>query len=109
MISQIDPPALAEARNSGAALALLDVREAWEFELAHIDGSVNIPMSALTSSVDEVHALQGDGELVLVCHHGSRSMYCAQFLAQRGLSDLVNLRGGINAWSQTVDPSVPRY
>jgi rhodanese-related sulfurtransferase len=108
-ISQIDAPALSEARSANASIALLDIREPWEFALARIEGSINIPMSTLTARVDEVQALQGEADLVLICHHGTRSNYCAQFLAQRGLSDLINLRGGIDAWSQLVDPDVPRY
>jgi rhodanese-related sulfurtransferase len=108
-IPQIDATALAKARGVDASIALLDIREPWEFTLARIEGSTNIPMSTLTARVDEVQALQGTADLVLICHHGIRSNYCAQFLAQRGFSDLINLRGGIDAWSQLVDPEVPRY
>lgn len=112
MISQIDAASLAQAIQSGRSVALLDVREPWEFQTAKIEGSINIPMSTIPARVDDVRALQGDDgerELIVVCHHGTRSMYVAQFLEQRGLSDLVNLRGGIDAWSQSVDPAVPRY
>jgi rhodanese-related sulfurtransferase len=113
MIQQIDAPALNQSRAGGAPLIMIDVREPWEFEQARIEGSVNIPMSTLPSRVSDVLALQTEAgqerDLVVICHHGSRSMYCAQFLAGQGVTDLINLRGGIDAWSQLVDPSVPRY
>lgn len=109
MISQIDAPSLSQAIQSGRSLALLDVREPWEFELAKIDGSINIPMSGIQGRVNDVRKLQGEHELVVICHHGTRSMYVAQFLAGQGVQDLVNLRGGVDAWSRLVDPSVPTY
>lgn len=112
MIEQIDAAALHQARaNELSRAVLLDVREAWEFERARIDGSVNIPMSTLSARVGEVRDLQNDDDtpLVMICHHGSRSMHCAQFLATHGLTHLINLRGGIDAWSTQVDPAVPRY
>jgi rhodanese-related sulfurtransferase len=113
MITQIDASTLSQSRAGGSPMVMIDVREPWEFERAHIDGSINIPMSTLPARVPDVMSLKNDSgdasSLVVICHHGTRSMYCAQFLAARGVSDLVNLRGGIDAWSQTVDPSVPRY
>ena len=112
MIEQIDAATLSEARTQALAGAvLLDVRAPWEYELARISESVNVPMSTLGGRVDEIRALQesADAPLVLICHHGSRSMRCAQFLAGQGLGPLINLSGGIDAWSQRVDPSVPRY
>jgi rhodanese-related sulfurtransferase len=109
VISQIDAPTLCEALTTGRELALLDVREAWEFEHAKIANSVNVPMSTLASRVDEIRELQNDKELVVICHHGVRSMHVAQFLASQGFDALVNLRGGIDAWSAQVDPSIPAY
>lgn len=117
MIQQLDVQALAVARGDAQApladAVLLDVREPWEFELARIDGSVNVPMSTLVGRVDEVRALQGDATapkpMVVICHHGARSMNCAQFLANQGVEGLINLRGGIDAWSRAVDPGVPTY
>jgi rhodanese-related sulfurtransferase len=109
VIQQIDAPSLAQAMRSGRPLALLDVRETWEFETAKIDGSHNVPMSNLPSQLDAIRAIQGGHELVVICHHGVRSMHVARFLDEHGIEDLINLNGGIDAWSQAVDPSVPRY
>ena len=116
MVEQMDVAAVAGARGDVLANAvLLDVREPWEFSLARIERSVNIPMSTLAGRVEEVRALQHATEsavtspVVLICHHGMRSMQCAQFLAGHGLDHLINLSGGIDAWSTRVDPAVPRY
>jgi rhodanese-related sulfurtransferase len=109
VISQIDAPTLSEALTAGRAFVLLDVREAWEFDRAKIANSVNLPMSTLAARVDEIRELQDDKELVVICHHGVRSMHVAQFLASQGFESLINLRGGIDAWSTQVDPSVPVY
>ena len=67
-------------------------------------------MSALAARVDEVRELAGDDRpLVVICHHGGRSMQCAHFLARQGIGRPINLAGGIDAWSLHVDPAVPRY
>jgi rhodanese-related sulfurtransferase len=117
MVEQIDVVTLAHARGDATvgplkSAVLLDVREPWEFELARIADSINIPMSTLGGRVEEVRALQetaADAPVVVICHHGSRSMHCAQFLSSQGLDKLINLSGGIDAWSTRVDPAVPRY
>ena len=116
MVELMDVAAVADARSTVLAKAVfLDVREPWEFELARISNSVNVPMSTLARRVDEVRALQhaaddtGDAPVVVICHHGLRSMQCAQFLAGHGLGNLINLSGGIDAWSARVDPAVPQY
>jgi rhodanese-related sulfurtransferase len=112
MVEPMDVAAVAAARADTLANAvLLDVREPWEFELARIAGSVNVPMSTLVARVDEVRALQqaANAPVVVICHHGVRSMQCAQFLSKHGLDRLINLSGGIDAWSARVDPSVPQY
>ena len=115
-IDSIDVGTLAHALSANepselANAALLDVREAWEFETARIERSVNIPMSTLVARIDEVRALQAskDTPMVVICHHGVRSMQCARYLASQGVERLINLTGGIDAWSTQIDPSVPVY
>lgn len=93
---------------------LLDVREPWEFETAHMQGATLVPMSTIGSRIAEVEALQETalGErrpIVCICHHGARSMQVASFLEKQGLGNIVNMTGGIHAWSQHVDASVPTY
>jgi rhodanese-related sulfurtransferase len=84
---------------------LLDVREAWEFELAHLEGSKLIPMSQLQSRLTE---LDPASETVVICHHGNRSNYVTQALQRAGFERVLNLEGGLDAYS-SVDESVPRY
>ncbi|MEQ1558019.1 MAG: rhodanese-like domain-containing protein [Methyloglobulus sp.] len=87
-------------------LILLDVREPNEFEFAHIDGSVLIPLNQIPQRLREIDM---DQEVVLICHHGMRSMQAANFLAQVGYKKISNLVGGIDAWSIEVDSTVARY
>jgi rhodanese-related sulfurtransferase len=85
---------------------LLDVRENWEFETCHIEGSTQIPMNLIPVRVSE---LDDDRDIVCVCHHGARSMQVANFLERNGFSNVTNLTGGIHAWAVQVDPSMPKY
>ena len=85
---------------------LLDVREPWEVALASLPGATLIPMGKITASLD---SLDPERPTVCVCHHGARSMQVGMYLEQRGFSDVVNLTGGIHAWSEQVDPAVRTY
>ena len=85
---------------------LLDVREPWEFEKARIDGATLIPMREVPSRIGQIDE---DKQVVAICHHGGRSMQVAMFLEKQGFKRVHNLVGGIDAWSRTVDPSVPLY
>ena len=85
---------------------VVDVREPWEFEHCRIEGAINMPMSQLPMRIAELSA---EHDLILVCHHGSRSLHAAQFLARNGFPRVYNLRGGVEAWAVEVDPAMPRY
>ncbi|TDR72486.1 rhodanese-like domain-containing protein [Paludibacterium purpuratum] len=85
---------------------LLDVREAWEWNIVHIEGSVHLPMNLIPIRHNE---LPDDQLIVAICHHGVRSLQVCHFLRQAGFDKVVSLNGGIDAWSATVDPSLPRY
>ena len=85
---------------------LLDVREPWEFETCHIDGSINIPMGQIPHQLAEIRRAS---EVVVICHHGIRSHQVGLFLKRQGFPRVANLLGGIDAWSVDVDPEVPRY
>ena len=84
---------------------LLDVREPWEFDVARIEGSRLIPMGELPERFSE---LDPAAETVVICHHGSRSAYVARALGEAGFARVLNLQGGLDAYSD-VDESVPRY
>lgn len=85
---------------------LLDVREQWEFDLCHLAGSLLIPMHTVPARVAE---LDPEMEVVVVCHHGARSMQVAMFLEHHGFASVHNLSGGVDAWAQAIDPSMRRY
>ena len=108
MIPEITPPELDAWRKDAARPAplVLDVREPWEHDRARVEGSTLIPMREIPARIAELPA---DREIVVLCHHGSRSAQVAQWLARNGVSRVHNLAGGIDAWSRLVDPTVPRY
>lgn len=103
---QISPLEVKEKREEGAPFILLDVREPWEYQTAHISGSVLIPLGQLQSRTSE---LDPDKEIVTICHHGVRSQTALAFLVRAGFKNVKNLTGGIDAYSLTADPTVPRY
>jgi len=108
LIRQISPAELAAwlADKSREPPVLLDVREPWEYDRARIAGSQLVPMREVPARLTE---LSRDNEVVAICHHGGRSMQVALFLEKSGIVQVHNLAGGIDAWSRTVDPSVPLY
>ena len=89
-----------------ASPLLLDVREPWEFDICHIDGSINLPMGQVPQRLDDLHEAD---EIIVICHHGVRSLRVIQFLQQHALGNLVNLDGGVDAWARSVDPDMPVY
>ena len=85
---------------------LLDVREPWEFDTCHIEGSVQMPMNTVPARLTE---LDEEAPVVCICHHGARSMSVAVFLERNGFTDVTNLTGGIHAWALQVDGNMPTY
>ena len=85
---------------------LLDVREPWEFDVCRIADSKTMPMRSIPARFIE---LQRDADMVIVCRHGARSYQVAMFLEQQGFTNIYNLYGGVTAWAQQVDPTMPTY
>ncbi len=107
VIAVISPVELAARLTAGDFLHLIDVRDPIEFDYCHLPGSALVPLDELPQRTADVPA---EGEVVLVCHHGVRSANALAYLQLRhGRQNLVNLRGGIDAWSREVDPTMPRY
>jgi rhodanese-related sulfurtransferase len=86
---------------------LLDVREPWEFQAASLPGSLPMPMGEVPSRAHT--ELDPDAHIVVLCHHGQRSLSVAMWLRAQGFERAQSLAGGIDAWSRTIDPTVPRY
>ncbi len=94
-------------RSSPETPVLLDVREPWEFQTAHLPDSLLMPMGEVTS---RAHAeLDPDAHIVVLCHHGQRSLSVAMWLRAQGFERAQSLAGGIDAFSRTIDPTIPRY
>jgi rhodanese-related sulfurtransferase len=91
---------------NASEVVLLDVREPHEISLASVEGSLWIPMGQIPSRLDEIDRGK---TIVVMCHGGVRSLQVAVFLSQRGFGNVVNLDGGIDAWSRNIDPKIPRY
>lgn len=85
---------------------LLDVREPWEFQTCHIDGSISMPMGSIS---DELSELNAKLPIVCICHHGIRSRQVGLFLEQNNFNQIINLTGGVHAWAEQVDESMPTY
>lgn len=94
------------ADGSGSAPILLDVREPWEYQTCCIGGSISMPMNTVPAQLEQ---LDRDAAIVCICHHGARSMRVAQFLENNGFANVTNLTGGVHAWAQQVDSSMPTY
>lgn len=90
----------------GRSFSLLDVREAWELEICRLPGTLAIPLNSLPGRVDE---LDSTVPLVVICHHGIRSLHAVNWLRANGVAEAINLSGGIDAWAREIDPSMGIY
>jgi rhodanese-related sulfurtransferase len=112
MIDQVRPSQLSSwIQSHGADAVVLDVREPVELRVASIQPSqgfelVHIPMNEIPGRLGQ---LDPGRAVAVLCHHGNRSQRVAMFLQANGFDTLANIAGGIEAWSQELDPSVPRY
>jgi len=85
---------------------VLDVREGWEIGVCRIEPSVAIPMREVSSRLGE---LDKDAEIAVLCHHGVRSRFVAQFLESHGFTRVYNVTGGIDRWARELDPAMQTY
>ena len=104
---EITPEEVKAKREVGDSFTLLDVREPWEFETARIAGAKLMPMGDVPSRANQ--ELDPDDHIVVICHHGVRSMNVTAWLRQQGFEKAQSMRGGIDAWSRQVDAKVPVY
>ncbi len=106
MVREISALELKTRRDRGEQPLVLDVREEWELQLARIPDVVHVPMNQVPARVAE---LPREAETIVMCHAGGRSLRVAHFLADQGFTNVANLTGGISAWSEEVDATVPQY
>jgi rhodanese-related sulfurtransferase len=104
---EITPQALVDQLQQPNPPLLLDVREKWEFETVHLPNSLLMPMGDVPS---RAHAeLDPDEPIVVLCHHGARSLNVTMWLRAQGFEQVQSLAGGIDGWSRSIDPALPRY
>jgi len=104
---EITPEQVKAQLDHGETFTLLDVREPWEFETAHLAGAKLMPMGEVPSRANQ--ELDPEDHIVVICHHGVRSMNVTAWLRQQGFEKAQSMRGGIDAWSRTVDQKVQVY
>ena len=105
-VPEISVQELKGKMDAGETFRLIDVREPFEFEIAQIEGAKLIPLGEIPERADE---LDREQTLIVHCHSGRRSAQAVQLLKQRGFANVYNLEGGIDAWSDFIDPTVPKY
>ncbi len=91
---------------AGETPVLLDVREPWERNLCALPNSLHAPMQQIPMAMND---LDPETEVVVYCHTGVRSLHVGKFLEHNGFKNVVNLRGGIEAWAREVDKTMARY
>lgn len=104
---EITVEALNQQRQKPNPPLLLDVREPWEFLTASLPNSLLMPMGEVTARAGT--ELDPDQPIVVLCHHGARSLSVTMWLRNQGFEHVQSLAGGIDAWSSTIDPTIPRY
>ena len=104
---EITPEEVKSKLDAGESLTLLDVREPWEWETARIDGAKLMSMGDVPARAHQ--ELDPEDHVVVLCHHGVRSMNVTVWLRQQGFEQAQSMRGGIDAWSKRVDGKVAMY
>ena len=105
-IPEMSPQELKQKLDANEAVFLLDVREPIEYDIVHLEGAQLISLNTLPHHIER---LPSDQEIVVYCHHGTRSLYATAYLHQNGFTDAKNLIGGIDQWAAEIDPTLQRY
>lgn len=103
---ELEPTEVIRHLRNDPTACVLDVREPFERAICRIESSIDLPMGQVPLSLDSI---PGDRTIFVLCHHGQRSGRVVQFLRSRGYDRVINIRGGIDAWSRSVDPEMARY
>jgi rhodanese-related sulfurtransferase len=106
MVREVGPTEFLATLAGRPATLLVDVREAWELEVARLDGALHIPMAEVAQRLSE---LDRGRDVVVMCRSGGRSLSVARYLEAQGFPSVANLTGGILAWRRDVDPTLATY
>ena len=105
---EMDCRAVKARIDKGESFLFLDCRDPSEHATASIKGTMLLPMTELAQRISELDPYKNSA-IVVHCHHGGRSLRVTNWLRQQGFSHVTNMAGGIDEWSQQIDPAVPRY
>ena len=106
---EISPAEVKAALTAGQALVLIDVRTDEELAIASLAGTEHIPMDQVPAQVQRIEAASDQARIIVMCHHGVRSMNVTAWLRGQGVVNCQSMAGGIDLWSLTVDQAIPRY
>lgn len=106
MVREYAPAEVAAQLKAPSPPLLLDVREAWELEIARLPEALHIPMAQVPARLGELDRRR---DVVVMCRSGGRSLNVARFLDAQGFPSVANLTGGILAWRRDVDPALATY
>jgi len=106
---EISPTEAKDRLSVSKQAVLIDVREPVEYALAHLEGGLLVPMHSVPAEFQRLEGLAGEADLLILCHHGVRSLQVVSWLRAQGLDNCTSIAGGIDRWSTQVDPSIPRY
>lgn len=106
--TEISNKKVKELLDSQADLLLVDCRQMEEYAICKIEGSVLIPMNEIPQRVGELETA-GEKPIIVYCHHGTRSLQVVHWLREQGFANSQSMTGGIDVWSQVIDPSVATY
>jgi rhodanese-related sulfurtransferase len=106
MVRELTPLEFTRELAGKPTTLLLDVREAWELEIAALPGATHIPMAEIGARLGELDTAR---DIVVLCRSGGRSLSVARFLEAHGYPSVANLSGGVLAWSRDVDPTLATY
>jgi len=106
---EISPQDVKRRLDAGEKLPLIDVREPSEFAVARLENAELVPMRQVPAELQRLEALADEAPLIVYCHHGVRSLHVVNWLREQGVEGCQSMAGGIDAWSLSVDSSVPRY
>lgn len=105
---EIEPTETQKQLSSGTGV-LVDVREPEEFALARLDPSTLIPMQTIPAQLQKLEGMADEKTVLVLCHHGVRSLQVVAWLRQQGIENCFSVAGGIDRWSRELDSTVPRY
>lgn len=106
MIKNLTPEEIKEILLYKKNARLIDVREEWENKIARIENSELMPLSNFSEFLPKISP---EEMIILYCHHGTRSYTVASYLMRNGFKNVINMEGGIDAWSEVVDNKIPQY